>query len=299
MAAPDSADAAKNTGSLVGLDPDVRQRGNVRWWTENTMSYDWKSKSAIEPWSDAWFSDIDARCLHDHRLFAEAANPYVEMMGLNELKDKRVLEIGCGMGMHSQMLLEAGASVTSIDISPTSVDATRRRLSLRHLTGDVRLMDAERLDLSPESFDMVWSWGVIHHSARTSHALREIARVLKPGGQARIMVYSLDGMSAYMTMVRRYALGFWLGRSLDEQLWRDTDGFTARYYTKDNWMDLLSLFFESTETRLCGQDADVVPLPRQLRKPLLKLMSLSWKRQLAARRGSMIFSISRKAGGRS
>lgn len=288
-----SIDDKKTTADLVAIDQAERQAGNQEWWTDNTMSYDWKSKAPGEPFSDAWFDDIDRRFLFGARLFSPAANPFVELMDLGNLAGKRVLEIGCGMGMHSEMLLKAGAKLTSVDISPTSAMATTKRLALRGLVGDVRQMDAEELDFPEATFDLVWSWGVIHHSSSTTRVLSQIDRVLKPSGQARIMVYALDGMSAYMTLAK-YMLGFWRGRNIDEMLWRDADGFTARFYTRDNWRDLLSLFFTDTVMALKGQDADAMPLPRRLRMPLLKLFSDERLRAMAAKRGSMLFSISRK-----
>ncbi|WP_444858788.1 class I SAM-dependent methyltransferase [Sphingosinicella sp.] len=278
----------------VELAAPNRQAGNRRWWTENTMSYDWKEKSAFERFSLEWYDDIDRRFLHAARLFNGTPNPFVELMDLEHLKGARVLEIGCGMGFHSELLLRAGANVTSVDISPTSVSSTQKRLDLKGLKGDVRQMDAEHLDLPDAEFDLVWSWGVIHHSARTGRVLREINRVMKPDGEVRLMVYNLEGMQAYVTMMRRYMFGFWRGRSLDDQLWRDSDGFTARYYTRDSWRDLLSIFFDNIEIAFYGQDADAVPLPRRLRRPFLKIIPVRTQERLARARGLMLFSIGRK-----
>jgi 2-polyprenyl-3-methyl-5-hydroxy-6-metoxy-1,4-benzoquinol methylase len=278
----------------TGLAPSSRQAGNKRWWTENTMSYDWKEKTSAEPFSDEWFKDIDSRFLFGARLFLDQHNPFETMIDTKSLAGKRVLEIGCGMGMHSEMMLSAGARLTSIDISETSVNATKARLALRGLTGDIRQMDAEKLEFPDAEFDLVWSWGVIHHSASTGRALKEIHRVLRPGGQAKIMVYAMDGMSAYITMMRRYAFGFWRGRKLDDLLWRDSDGFTARYYTQDSWNDLFGIFFNNIQTRLCGQDADAIPLPRQLRRPLLKLFSTAKLRSMGNSRGSMLYAVGDK-----
>lgn len=278
------------SNGFTGLDTTTRQSGNEAWWTENTMSYDWKDKTGLAPYSSPWYDEIDARFLHGARLFLDSTNPFETLIGTAGLAGKRVLEIGCGMGMHSQMMLAAGAQLTSIDLSPTSVAATRRRLELRGLDGDVRSMDAEALDFAADEFDLVWSWGVIHHSASTGKVLKQIHRVLKPGGSAKIMVYAADGCSAYITMMRRYALGFWRGRRLDDLLWRDADGFTARFYTIDNWNDLFGIFFSSVETRLFGQDADAVPLPRQLRRPLLRLFSEKRLRHMANSRGSLLYS---------
>ena len=106
----------------------------------------------------------------------------------------------------------------------------------------------------------------------TGRIVRHIHRVLKAGGETRMMVYNLEGMPAYITMVRRYYTGFWRGRSLDECLWHDTDGFTARYYTKDQLGDLFNIFFDNVYVESFAQDADAAPLPRQLRPIVLHLM---------------------------
>lgn len=272
----------------------VRQERNRTWWTRNRMSYDWNEPSPYARESPAWFDDIDRRFLFGARLFDGSPNPFAGLIGLDRIAGKRVLEIGCGMGLHTEMMLRAGARLSAIDLSPASVAATRARLALKGLDGDVREMDGERLGFADGTFDLVWAWGVVHHSERTGRILQEIERVLKPGGEARLMVYHLGGMSAYLSIVRRYLLGFWSGRSLDEILWRDSDGFTARYYTRDQWWDLLATFFEEVELRVFGQDADAVPLPRKLRRVILSAMPRARQQRLAGARGSLLFSIARK-----
>ena len=274
----------------LATDLSERQKGNRSWWTEQTMSYDWKDRVARERFSPEWFGEIDNRLIHGSRLFIDTDRPFAELMQADSLKGARVLEIGCGMGFHAELLARAGAQLTTIDVSPTSVEATRRRFQLKSLEGDIRQMDAETLQFEDGSFDAVWSWGVIHHSSRTATILREIRRVLKPGGTAGIMVYSLDSMTAYVNLVRGYLLGFWRGRQMDEVLWAHSDGYSARHYTKDQWSDLARLFFEVEELRLCGQDVDVVPLPRQIRPMVLKRISPKRQRELAARRGWLLFS---------
>src|SRR5262249_55721567 len=124
------------------------QDANQSWWTEYTMSYDWNDRIQHERFSLPWFDDADRRFVHGARLFAHTDRPFGAIMPFDRLKGKRVLEIGCGMGLHSELLGRAGAKVTSIDISPTSVEATSRRFALKGLKGDVRQMDAERLDFA-------------------------------------------------------------------------------------------------------------------------------------------------------
>ena len=273
------------------------QEGSRKWWTSIPMTYDdWGKGSAFEQFSAPWYDDIDQRFLHAVRLFSPASNPFEALMTVNELRGKRVLEIGCGMGFHAEMLARAGAVLTAIDLSPTSVKATKKRLELKKLTADVREMDAEALEFRDGSFDMVWSWGVILASARTGRIVREIDRVLRPSGEARIMVYNLEGTPAYRVLLTRYMLGYWLGKSLDELLWQSTDGFSARFYTKDTFTDLLATFFDNIDVTPFGEEGNVVPLPRFLRRQVLKFLSPSRQRLLAPRHASYLFAVAKKNG---
>lgn len=255
------------------------------------MSYDWREPIADEKFSADWFQESDARFLHAARLFTGAPNPFVELMDIESLAGKKVLEIGCGMGFHTEMLARAGADLVSIDISPTSVEATRRRLAVHNLKARVEQCDAERINdlIPPGSIDLVWSWGVIHHSAHTARIIRNIGEILKPDGRAKIMVYHLGGMSAYYTLLRRYVLGFWRGAQIDDLLNKDADGFTARFYTREAFTDIALAFFRKARVRVFGQDADVLMLPRQARRPFLSLWSRKNQMEAAARRGSMLY----------
>ena len=62
-------------------------------------------------------------------------------------------------------------------------------------------------------------------------------------------------------IVSRYLFGFWRGRSLDELLWQSTDGFLARYFTRDSLSNLCRTFFDDVELQVFGLEADAVPLP--------------------------------------
>jgi len=156
------------------------------------------------------------------------------------------------------------------------------------------MMDAVEMDFPDESFDFVWSWGVIHHSAQTVQIIKQISRVLRPGGEVRLMVYNLDGMSAYLALLSWFFHGFWRGKSIDETLWSKTDGFMARYFTKDILSDIMSAFFQNVTAQSFGQDVDAVPLPRQLRGLLLRAMSDERLAALSNRRGGFLFMTGQK-----
>ena len=112
--------------------------------------------------------------------------------GFAQTKDLEVLEIGCGLGTDGAQFAEAGANYTGIDLTEAAVNLARRRFELFNLRGSFRVADAERLDYPDNSFDLVYSHGVLHHTPDIRAAVRELHRVLRPGGRAVVMVYHRD-----------------------------------------------------------------------------------------------------------
>ena len=104
-------------------------------------------------------------------------------------RGKRVLEIGVGMGADFLRWARAGAIATGIDLTERAVELTRKRLSEDGLEADVKVADAEHLPFPDGSFDLVYSWGVLHHTPDPNRAIAEAQRVLAPGGHLRLMLY--------------------------------------------------------------------------------------------------------------
>jgi ubiquinone/menaquinone biosynthesis C-methylase UbiE len=268
----------------------VVQQGNKGWWTENTMSYDWHNEIGAQRFSLEWFDAIDARFLEGAKLYGSESRPFDRIIPFDRLNGARVLEIGCGMGLHTELMVRAGARVTAVDLSPTSVAATRRRLELKGLSGEVMEADAEQLPFDDRSFDFVWSWGVIHHSSRTGRVVRGIARVLKRDGECRVMVYNRQSTWAMSIFIRDYlAKGRFLRKSFEETLYEFSDGFTARFYVPEQFEDLFRGFFDQVSSVIMGQESDVLPLPRKLRDPAIRLLPRSYQERAQAKRGSFIF----------
>jgi ubiquinone/menaquinone biosynthesis C-methylase UbiE len=108
----------------------------------------------------------------------------------SDYKGKRLLEIGCGTGTDLLQFARNGADVTGVDLTPRSIEIARKRFEVYGLRGQFLLADAENLAFPDESFDAVYSFGVLHHTPDTQKAIGEVHRVLKPGCTATIMLYN-------------------------------------------------------------------------------------------------------------
>jgi SAM-dependent methyltransferase len=140
-----------------------------------------------------------------HR-YQEYAPWMPEVMGFNDFAGKRLLEVGCGMGTDLLQFARGGANVTGVDLTPRSIDISRHHLSLYGQSGEFAIADCERLPFADESFDVAYSNGVLHHTPDTAGAVREIHRVLRPGGQARVMLYHRGSFAYWTQVIVRYGI---------------------------------------------------------------------------------------------
>jgi len=129
--------------------------------------------------------------------------PFIpEFAKFHQSKGLKVLEIGVGLGADHQMFAEAGADLYGIDLTDRAIEHTRNRLACFALQSVLNVGDAENLSFQNETFDLVYSWGVLHHSPQTPKTIRECWRVLKAGAVARIMVYHTWSMVGLMLWLR-------------------------------------------------------------------------------------------------
>lgn len=128
------------------------------------------------------------------------------LMGFADFRGARLLEVGCGMGTDLLQFARGGADCVAIDLTPRSVETTRRRFALYGERGHFVVGDAERLPFADESFDVVYSNGVLHHTPDTAGAIREVHRVLRPGGVAKIMLYHRDSLAYWIGIVLRHGV---------------------------------------------------------------------------------------------
>ena len=155
-------------GEVYAIGTDLRER------LENQA----RERSVLEPW------------IRPFANFPSALN-------------RDVLEIGVGMGAdHLEWAKALPRSLTGIDITDRAIRFTADRLRLYGLCSDLRVADAENLPFPDKSFDIIYSYGVLHHTPDTARAIQEVHRVLRPGGLAKIMIYHSRSLVGYMLWLR-------------------------------------------------------------------------------------------------
>lgn len=153
---------------------------------------------------------------HRYRQYA----PWMpRVMGFEKFPSARLLEIGCGMGTDLLQFARGGARCVGIDLTPRSVEITRHRFALYGVPGTFMISDGEQLPFASETFDVVYSNGVLHHTPDTAGAIREVHRVLRPGGTAKVMLYHRHSLNYWFEIIlRRGVIGgeFLRGRSAED-----------------------------------------------------------------------------------
>ena len=106
-------------------------------------------------------------------------------------KNKKVLEVGCGIGTAAQSFIENGAIYTGIDISDKSIEIAKKRLDIFDLSGNLFQANIENMNhMNGNDFDLVYSFGVLHHTVDIHKSLENVYNMLKPGGQFKLMLYA-------------------------------------------------------------------------------------------------------------
>ena len=148
-----------------------------------------------------------------------------EVMEFGRHAGEKVLEVGGGLGTDLSMFARNGALVTDVDLSAGHLAHAQENFALRGLKGEFVHHDAETLPFPDNTFDVVYSNGVIHHTPNTHQVVREIRRVLKPGGKAIVMVYAEHSFHYWYRLVweqgvkhdmlRTYSIGEIMSRRVE------------------------------------------------------------------------------------
>jgi ubiquinone/menaquinone biosynthesis C-methylase UbiE len=124
-----------------------------------------------------------------------------EIIPFHRMSGKRILEVGSGPGFDALSFLKSGALYSGIDLVPENIERARKHLGFYGYTPDVREGDAEDLPFDAQSFDVVYSNGVLHHVPDMKRAFAEIHRVLKPAGDFYVILYHRNSIFVRISSV--------------------------------------------------------------------------------------------------
>src|SRR5579875_2210992 len=177
-------------------DPSSKVRGGktqvASFWSSNPCGSG--LAGGLEPGTPEFFEVTEA--------IRYRREPFVrDFAQFEKWKGQWVLEVGCGMGADLSMFARCGARAFGLDLTYTGSSLASRRLQHLGLVPRVTVGDSERLPFRDGTFDLVYSWGVIHHTPNTDAAAMELMRVARPGGKLVVMIYnrrSLVVLQAYL-----------------------------------------------------------------------------------------------------
>jgi SAM-dependent methyltransferase len=253
---------------------DYKEQAKLQWTETPCGSL---TDGAISPGTAEYFAAVD------FDRYVRYAPWFRNKVRFDRFKGADILEIGYGQGTDLFQFAKAGAaSLTGIDLSPSHQHLARRRFELAGVRADLRLHDAEQpWPFASGSFDVVYSFGVLHHTPEPQKALREAFRVLRPGGRVIIGLYHRRSIFSAYRFLDWLISGQWRTESFDESFWRieaHAENTTARTlvnrYTRSDVRRLLA-DFEGVHTWVDHFGADA-RLTRWLPASLTQRMAELW-----------------------
>jgi ubiquinone/menaquinone biosynthesis C-methylase UbiE len=187
-----------------------------------------------------WFEQVE-----EHRYRVE---PFIHSIAqFTRHHGRRILEVGVGAGTDHLQWARAGTDLHGVDLTDAAIETTRARLAIYGLSSKLRRVDAEILPFPDGSFDVVYSWGVIHHSADPERIVGEILRVLRPGGQFIGMLYGRHSVVAFQNWVRFALLTGKPWRTFRDVIWHHMESIGTKCYTVP---ELRRMFAAFSDVRL-------------------------------------------------
>jgi 2-polyprenyl-3-methyl-5-hydroxy-6-metoxy-1,4-benzoquinol methylase len=154
------------------------------------------------------------------------------IIDFNAYKEKKLLEIGCGLGIDLVRFASGGAIVTGVDLAHNAIELARRNFELHGVNGELLVMNGEDLSFNDNSFDIVFAQGVFAYTSDAELMIREIYRVLKPGCEAILMMYHRNSWLYFIAEL----FGFRVGRE---------DAPVFKTYSIDEFQGMLKDFSHS------------------------------------------------------
>ncbi len=152
-----------------------------------------------------------------------------DVVNFDGYRGKRVLEVGCGIGIDLVRFARGGAVVTGVDLAESSIELAQKNFEHHNLPGKLLLGNGEELDVEDNSFDVVYAHGVIQYTADPQKMVNELHRVAKPGGEVIMMVYNRRSWLNFLSVT--------MGVALEHE-----DAPVLRKYTIAEFRELLKKF---------------------------------------------------------
>lgn len=180
-------------GGTTGVLDAVRQ-----YWDEHV--HDWKI--ATHPAGSAeFFAETEA-----YRF--EKLHYLPRIVNFDGYPDKRLLDVGCGLGNDLARFARGGASVTGVDLAPNAIALAKLNFSQRELPGQFHVMNGEALDFPDDSFDVVYCHTVLHFTPNPRRMVAEVHRVLRPGGQAILMTVNRKSWLFFLQKIMKVEIDY-------------------------------------------------------------------------------------------
>jgi SAM-dependent methyltransferase len=167
------------------------------YWNDNPCDSELSDREWL---SREYFLDVE-------RQRYELQPHILEVISRIDWRGKRVLEVGAGLGTDARNLIGRGANYTGINVDRGSTEAASQALRVFSLPGAVLERNATSLDFPNDTFDVVYSFGVLQHIPEARKAVAEIHRVLKPGGELLAMVYNRTSINYLVEIMFLRKLG--------------------------------------------------------------------------------------------
>ncbi len=239
----------------------------------------WNEASCGEKLYLAGFSEEDY--LNQSKKRYELEPEIIEFGEFHRFKGLKTLEIGVGLGSDHMKLAQHGAILNGIDLTHRAISHTRRRFELLGLESTLQVIDAEDLPFENSYFDAIYSWGVIHHSPNTSKIVKEIYRVLKSGGFAKIMIYHKYSLVGYMLWLKYALLRFRPWKSLKSIYSQYLESPGTKAYTYSEARKLFAEFnVQSIDSPLTHGDLLTSDVGQNHRGAMLDIAKKVWPRWL-------------------
>jgi SAM-dependent methyltransferase len=216
------------------IEPETDQlKSQVKaYWNRGSCETD---QTQSQKHSREYFEEIER--------FRYSSQPFIHAFAqFTRYHGKRVVEVGFGAGTDFIQWLRAGAIASGIDLTEEALANLTHRIEAYELPRPERIQvgDAENLPFESGTFDLGYSYGVLHHTPNTEKAVGELVRVVKPGGEIKIMLYNRYSLCALHVWVRFALLKGRPWKSLRWALWNHQESICTKAYTKGEVRRMLS-----------------------------------------------------------